>query len=46
MLEFLVRGTQAEKKGVQDSCLHINIIDLNSFVGLYKLTKIPNYLVF
>jgi hypothetical protein len=27
MLEFLVRGTQAEKKGVQDSCLPINKID-------------------
>jgi hypothetical protein len=28
MLEFLVQGTQAEKKGVQDSCLPINIIDV------------------
>jgi hypothetical protein len=28
MSEFLVRGTQAEKKGAEDSCLPINIIDL------------------
>jgi hypothetical protein len=27
MLEFLMRGTHAEKKGVQDSCSPINIIN-------------------
>jgi hypothetical protein len=39
MREFLVRGTQAEKKGAEDSCLTINIIDkriLEFLQGLFK----------
>jgi hypothetical protein len=30
MREFLMRGTQAEKKGAEGSCLPINIIDIHA----------------
>jgi hypothetical protein len=41
MHEFFVRGTEAEKKGVENLCLPINIIDdrVNFFGGNPKAFK-------
>jgi hypothetical protein len=40
MREFLVRGTQAEKKGAEDSCLPINYIEDTLKVQLYRLITV------
>jgi hypothetical protein len=41
MSEFLDRYTQAEKKGAEDSCLPINIIDLVLFYFVFFKVYIP-----